>query len=84
MEDVSRDISGEIISVLESVIDKPLDATSEKDLVSDLGMDSIALMNFSMALEDHFDVSIPLDRMAEVETLGDLSDTIENLLRKGK
>jgi acyl carrier protein len=32
-----------------------------------------------MALEDEYDISMPLDRMAEVQTVGDLVRTIEEL-----
>ncbi len=32
-----------------------------------------------MDLEDRFDISIPLDRVAEVQTVGELSQAIEAL-----
>ena len=53
------------------------------NIVSDFGMDSMAVMDFCMALEDRFDVSIPLDKMAEIESVQDLWRTIETLLAKG-
>ena len=36
-------------------------------------------MDFVMEIEDRFDVSVPLDRIAEVETLGDLITTVHAL-----
>ena len=36
-------------------------------------------MNIVMELEDRFDLSIPLDRLATVQTVGDLSDLINKL-----
>ncbi|MCR6634215.1 acyl carrier protein [Devosia sp.] len=36
-------------------------------------------MNIIMELEDTFDISIPLDRLASVETAGDLSKLINDL-----
>ena len=36
-------------------------------------------MNIVMELEDRFDLSIPLDRLATVQTVGDLSDLINTL-----
>jgi len=40
-------------------------------------------MNFIMALEDEYDVSIPLDRIAQVETVGDLVKAIGELRSEG-
>jgi acyl carrier protein len=34
-----------------------------------------------MDLEDRFDVSIPLDRVAEVQTIAELSSAVEALMR---
>ena len=48
----------------------------------DLAVDSLALMNIVMELEDRFDLSIPLDRLATVQTVGDLSDLINTLRMK--
>jgi acyl carrier protein len=46
-------------------------------------LDSLAIMNFIMALEDEYDISIPLDRVAQVETVGDLEKAIEELRSRG-
>ncbi len=35
-----------------------------------------------MDIEDHFDISIPLDRVAEVETVEDLSRAVDELLKE--
>jgi acyl carrier protein len=35
-----------------------------------------------MDIEDHFDISIPLDRIAEVETVDDLRNAVEALLKE--
>jgi len=36
-------------------------------------------MNFIMVLEDRFDISIPMDMIAEIETLKELEKVIETL-----
>lgn len=53
--------------------------TPQTEIMRDLGLDSLAVMNFVMTLEERFDLSIPMDRIAEVETVADLSDTIHAL-----
>jgi len=51
----------------------------ETNITKELGLDSLAVMNFVMALEDRFDVSIPMDRLAEIETVDDLATAIADL-----
>ncbi len=69
----------DIADVLETVLNKRVELTSDMNIVNDLGLDSIAVMNFCMALEDKFDISIPLHDMASVVTVDDLAKTIETL-----
>lgn len=49
------------------------------NIAQDLGLDSVEVMDFVMTLEDRFDISIPLDQIAQVETVADLCAAIENL-----
>ena len=56
-----------------------VDVTEASDIGRDLGVDSLTLMNIVMELEDVFELSIPLDRLADVETVGDLAALINEL-----
>ena len=49
------------------------EVTAETDVVRDLRLDSLAAMDFIMALEQHFDTLIPMDSMAGIRTVGDLA-----------
>jgi acyl carrier protein len=69
----------EIGRAAESVLGKPVSVYEETDIARDLSVDSLALMNIVMELEDKFDLSIPLDRMADVQTVGDLARLIDEL-----
>jgi acyl carrier protein len=42
----------------------------------DLSIDSLAVMDMVMDLEDRFDVSIPMNVVAEIHTVDELADTI--------
>ncbi len=46
--------------------------TAETHILHDLNLDSVAVMDVVMALETRFDTVIPMDRLAEIETVGDL------------
>jgi len=69
----------EVSETLEGVLNRKVELRPEMNIVNDLGLDSIAVMNFTMALEDRFDISIPLHDMASVVTVQDLLKTIETL-----
>ena len=45
----------------------------------DLSIDSLAVMDMVMELEDRFDVSIPMNVVAEIQTVDELADTILKL-----
>ena len=49
-------------------------------IVEDLGLDSLAVMNFVMQIEDQLDVSLPLDRLADVRTVDDLARCFAQLM----
>lgn len=74
-------IRGDISSVLEQVLGHPVRIEDQTDIVEDLGMDSLAVMNFVMAIEDYYDISIPLDRIAQIQTVRDLVQAVEGLRR---
>jgi acyl carrier protein len=56
-------VESEVISVLKAVNPKAIDVTPASDLVTDLGFDSLQIMEVIAELEDRFDVSIPLNDM---------------------
>ncbi len=72
----------EVARAAETVLGRSVQVTHETDIARDLAVDSLALMNIVMELEDRFDLSIPLDRLATVQTVGDLSDLINKLRMK--
>ena len=69
----------EISTIFEQVLGRPVWITDDTDIVEDLGMDSLGVMNFVMAIEDFYDLSIPLDRVAQIQTVADLMRAVEDL-----
>jgi acyl carrier protein len=74
-----RAIREEISAIFEQVLGRPVKINDRTDIVEDLGMDSLGVMNFVMAIEDFYDISIPLDRIAQIQTVGDLIHAVEDL-----
>ena len=57
--------------------EKPI--TGDTVIAKDLTIDSLAIMDMVMELEDRFDVSIPMNVIAEIHTVDQLADTILEL-----
>ena len=55
----------------------------ETVIAKDLAIDSLAVMDMVMELEDRFDVSIPMSVIAEIHTVDQLADTIQDLRARG-
>lgn len=74
-----EEVVGQIIGHLRAVVPPGTEIFAESRIVADLGLDSLAVMNFVMALEDDFDVSLTMDSLAQVETVGDLARALAAL-----
>jgi acyl carrier protein len=57
--------------------EKPL--TGDTVITKDLTIDSLAVMDMVMELEDRFDISIPMNVVAEIYTIDELADTVLEL-----
>lgn len=57
--------------------EKPI--TGATVIAKDLTIDSLAIMDMVMELEDRFDVAIPMSVIAEIHTVDQLADTIQEL-----
>jgi len=49
-------------------------------LTGDIGLDSVQIMNLVMEIEDELDVSVPVESLADVQTLNQLADQVSQLL----
>ena len=73
-------IEAEILELLAGRVSAGVQVSGQTQIVGGLGLDSVAILDFIMDLEDRFDISIPLDRVAEVETVADLGRAVETLM----
>jgi acyl carrier protein len=58
---------------------KDIDLTESTTFAGDLEWDSLTVMDFVAAVEDEFDILITMNMQAEIETVGQLVDTIAKL-----
>ena len=48
-------------------------------IMSDLEVDSTAVFDIIMGLEDHYDISIPMEMVSDIKTVGELATAIIQL-----
>ena len=58
-----------VIDVLKTVSRRPIAPTLASELVTDLGFDSLQVLEVIAELEDRFDISIPLNDMPATRTV---------------
>ncbi len=68
-----------LYSALASQNKKHLELTEDTALVADIGLSSLEVMEFIEKIEDHFDISIPLNILPDVNTIGDLAGKVKEL-----
>jgi acyl carrier protein len=57
--------------------------TEATTFAGDLEWDSLTVMDFVAAIEDEFDILITMNMQAEIETVGQLVDAVEQLRNDG-
>ncbi len=68
-----------IRSVLEAYNKKNVELTENTGLVADIGLSSLEVMESIERIEDHFDISIPLNILPDVNTIGELARKVHEL-----
>lgn len=65
-----------ICSLLEPLNKTGVKLSRDIDLVADLEIDSVSVLDIVMDIEDHYDISIPVNTISETKTIGQLVDAI--------
>ena len=68
-----------LYSALETQNKNKLLLSENTALVADIGLSSLEVMEFIEKIEDHFDISIPLNILPDVNTIGDLAKKVRAL-----
>jgi acyl carrier protein len=62
---------------------KGVPLSEETTFAGDLEWDSLIVMDFVASVEDEFDILITMNQQAEIETVGQLVDAVEELRNDG-
>lgn len=52
------------------------------DIPAELNIDSVGVLDFIMEVEDHFDIEIPMNAVANIRTIGELAAFVQSRLKK--
>jgi len=61
--------------------EQPIELSEQTRIMDDVGLDSMKVMELVMQIEDHFDVSVPLNILPDVNTIGEFAKHLETLLQ---
>ena len=76
------DVDAKIRSLIEPFTKKGVTITDATTFAGDLEFDSLTVMDFVAAIEDEFDIIISMNQQAEIETFGQLVDSVAKLQAK--
>ena len=78
-----QEIENTIRRLIEPFNKKGVELTDATTFAGDLEWDSLTVMDFVAAVEDEFEIIITMNMQAEIETVGQLVDSVEELRNGG-
>jgi acyl carrier protein len=69
-----------IVGLLRPFVKPGQALAADSELVSELGLTSLQVMMMIEQIEDDFDISVPLNILPDIRTIGDLAVQLEKLL----
>ena len=72
-----------VAELIEPFNKKDIELREETSFAGDLEWDSLIVMDFVASVEDEFDILITMNMQAEIETVGQLVDSVEALRNEG-
>lgn len=76
----TSEVFDQICDLMAPFNQKSLIITPKTTFATDLELDSLSVMDMLAAIEDHFDVTVPLNILPDLETVGQVAEAIKNIL----
>ena len=68
------------LAQVRTLVDEDIELQEESDFVADLGFDSLKVMKLLEEVEDHYDISIPLNILPDIQTIKDFVRQLEKIV----
>ena len=79
----TRTLTQQVVEMAGNETDVPEERiTLDADFVTDLGFDSLAKVEFIMAVEEQFEITVPDDIAVEIKTVRQAVDAIQQAIAK--
>ena len=73
------EIVAALYDILKPYLKRDMVLDEGTELVADIGLDSLQVMHILLEVEDHFDISIPLNIIPSIRTVKDFALYLEHL-----
>ena len=71
-------VADKVIELISKQLNRPAEEiTEDKEIVKDLGADSLDVVEMLMSLEEEFEISVPEEDAVNIKTVGDIIKLIE-------
>lgn len=68
-----------VIELISQQLNKPVsEITADKEVVKDLGADSLDVVEMLMSLEEEFNITVPEEEAVNIKTVGDIVNLIDS------
>ena len=78
-----EEILEKVIAELSALTASDVSLTEDSELVTELGLDSFKVLDLLMDIEDEFDISMPVNLLADVHSVRDLAEKIHSVIASG-
>jgi acyl carrier protein len=75
------DITADLLAIMQTHSNSDETVQLSSNIIQDLGLDSIQVMELVFDIESKFDISISLNQLPEINSVGDLQDHITKQLQ---
>jgi acyl carrier protein len=73
-------IGRDVLTILRRVCRRPVDLAAHNTLAADLGFDSLQTLEFVAELEDRFGITVPVEQVPRIQTVGEAVNCVRSLL----
>ena len=70
----------DVLAVLRRVCRRPVELAAHSTLAADLGFDSLQTLEFVAELEDQFGITVPIDQVPRIQTVGEAVNCVRSLV----
>jgi|TARA_R110002096_G_scaffold435770_1_gene662617 acyl carrier protein len=76
----TTEIFDQVCELIAPFNQKAVSIETDTTFATDLELDSLSVMDMLAAIEDHFDVTVPLNILPDLETVGQVAQAIKKIL----